>query len=235
MRMNYYSEWARMIQQYILSVGFILALAFSPATLSAQNAPTAKPKPKLAAEQQQSVLKVSAEAPCEFYIDDEKKGQVSTDKPLEVPVGVGEHLFKATCEKGGTWELDDKVEAAEQKVVRIRFIVYQGGVVLDAKTGLMWASRDNGSDINWADAKAYCDNYSGGGYSDWRMPTLDEMEEVYYSKSYLRFIQFTGYAVWSAKVRNSSAAYFHFSNGSRRLPHQSNTSGTRALPVRGGR
>jgi hypothetical protein len=45
-----------------------------------------------------------------------------------------------------------------------RFIAYDDGTVLDTKTKLMWAARDNGSNINWANAKSYCENYRGGGY-----------------------------------------------------------------------
>jgi uncharacterized caspase-like protein len=54
-----------------------------------------------------------------------------------------------------------------------RFIAYDNGTVMDTLTNLMWAAKDNGSDINWTDAKSYCENYRGGGYADWRMPTLD--------------------------------------------------------------
>jgi hypothetical protein len=43
----------------------------------------------------------------------------------------------------------------------------------------MWAERDNGSDIHWAKAKSYCENYREGGYTDWRMPTQDELAGLY--------------------------------------------------------
>jgi hypothetical protein len=60
-----------------------------------------------------------------------------------------------------------------------RFIAYDNGTVLDTRTNLMWAAKDNGSDINWHNAKSYCENYRGGGYSDWRMPTPDELAGLY--------------------------------------------------------
>jgi len=60
-----------------------------------------------------------------------------------------------------------------------RFIAYDNGTVLDTSTNLMWASRDNGYNINWSDAKPYCENYRGGGYSDWRMPTHAELSGLY--------------------------------------------------------
>jgi len=60
-----------------------------------------------------------------------------------------------------------------------RFIAYDNGTVLDTSTNLMWAAKDNGADINWRNAKTYCENYRGGGYSDWRMPVQDELAELY--------------------------------------------------------
>jgi hypothetical protein len=60
-----------------------------------------------------------------------------------------------------------------------RFIAYNNGTVSDTRTNLMWAAKDNGSNINWANAKSYCENYRGGGYSDWRMPTQDELAGLY--------------------------------------------------------
>ena len=60
-----------------------------------------------------------------------------------------------------------------------RFIAYNNGTVLDTKTNLMWAARDNGKMISWQEAKSYCANYHGGGYKDWRMPTQDELLGLY--------------------------------------------------------
>jgi hypothetical protein len=66
-----------------------------------------------------------------------------------------------------------------------RFIAYDNGTVQDTQTGLMWASRDNGSDIHWKDATDYCKNYRAGGYTDWRMPTEDELAGLFdNSKTY---------------------------------------------------
>jgi hypothetical protein len=47
-----------------------------------------------------------------------------------------------------------------------RFIAYDNGTVLDTRTNLMWAAKDNGYSLIWADAVFYCENYRGGGYTD---------------------------------------------------------------------
>jgi hypothetical protein len=60
-----------------------------------------------------------------------------------------------------------------------RFIAYDNGTVMDTRTNLMWAAKDNGADIMWTDAKVYCQNYRGGGYTDWRMPIEVELKGLY--------------------------------------------------------
>lgn len=71
-----------------------------------------------------------------------------------------------------------KYATAGEKARDGRFIAYDNGTVLDTKTKLMWAAKDNGKDINWANAKSYCENYRGGGYRDWRMPDMSELYEL---------------------------------------------------------
>jgi hypothetical protein len=60
-----------------------------------------------------------------------------------------------------------------------QFTAYDDGTVVDTKTNLMWAARDNGSAVSWPGAKTYAGNYRGGGYSDWRLPTLTELATLY--------------------------------------------------------
>ncbi|TRZ78106.1 MAG: DUF1566 domain-containing protein [Deltaproteobacteria bacterium] len=128
-----------------------------------------------------------------------------------------------------------------------RFIAKGSGTVLDTKTGLMWAAKDKGSDINWANAKSYCENYRGGGYTDWRMPTQDELAGLYdvdktyksdcgYNVHLTEFIRLTCTWVWASETRGSGAAYFNFNLGHRRhWRYQSHDTFFRALPVRSGK
>jgi len=128
---------------------------------------------------------------------------------------------------------------AAEKARDSRFIAYDNGTVLDTKTNLMWAATDNGKDIDWENAKAYCANFSGGGYTDWRMPEEDELAELYDhsitgNNNYhiTTMITLTASCLWSSETRRLAAAYFHFRNGSRHLTHQSNSVNGRVLPVR---
>ena len=124
------------------------------------------------------------------------------------------------------------------------FIAYNNGTVLDTRTNLMWAAKDNGSDINWVNAKSYCENYSGGGYKDWRMPTQNELTGLYDSgKSYkatqlnynvhlTELIQLSACWPWASEANGSNSAFFDFTDGLRLWYPQSGDFRNRALPVR---
>jgi hypothetical protein len=53
------------------------------------------------------------------------------------------------------------------------------GYWTDPPTGLMWAGKDNGKDVNWKNAVKYCRALRLAGYSDWRLATLGELEGIY--------------------------------------------------------
>jgi hypothetical protein len=134
-----------------------------------------------------------------------------------------------------------------------RFIAYGNGTVLDTRTNLMWAAKDNGGNINWQDAKSYCENYRGGGYTDWRMPTQGELEglhDVGKSKPneaalfpllrplhLTELIDLTSCCPWASETRGSGAASVDFGGGGRLqlLGPQSDAFNYRALPVRSGK
>ena len=126
-----------------------------------------------------------------------------------------------------------------------RFIAYDNGTVRDTWTGLMWAAKDNGSDIKWAAARSYCKHYRGGGYKDWRMPTEDELAELYdAAKTYKSdcgsdfhvtdLIHLTCYP-WSSKTNDyGERAFFGFDTGVEYWMHPTSKLTLRALPVRSG-
>jgi hypothetical protein len=60
-----------------------------------------------------------------------------------------------------------------------RFIAYDDGTVLDTKTNLMWAEQAGASIVTTHGARTFVGNYQAGGYTDWRMPTQDEMSGLY--------------------------------------------------------
>ncbi|MGO9139398.1 MAG: DUF1566 domain-containing protein [Syntrophales bacterium] len=118
---------------------------------------------------------------------------------------------------------------------------------MDTKTGLMWAETDNGADIDWQGANSYCKNYRGGGFTDWRMPTQDELAGLYdvaktyksdcgYNIHLTELIHLTCTWIWASETRGSGASYFNFNLGHRRnWRYQAHDTFFRALPVRSGK
>jgi formylglycine-generating enzyme required for sulfatase activity len=59
-----------------------------------------------------------------------------------------------------------------------RFHDNGNGTVTDNLTGLMWTQNANlpGSTVTWYQAVDFCNNLSQGGYTDWRLPNVNELE-----------------------------------------------------------
>jgi len=138
------------------------------------------------------------------------------------------------------------VAFAGEKARDGRFIAYDNGTVLDTKTNLIWAAKDNGTFINLLGMRSYVENYRGGGYTDWRMPTQDELAKLYtaaktyksdcgYSVDLIELIRLTCAWVWASEKRGSDAANFDFYAGKQNWSHQSIDYESRALPVRSGK
>ncbi|CAN5267442.1 hypothetical protein BH11PSE11_BH11PSE11_27930 [soil metagenome] len=64
---------------------------------------------------------------------------------------------------------------SEQEASDRRYETRDGDVVRDKKTGLDWTQSDNGSNINWVDARRYCAAKGNG----WRLGSTDELESLY--------------------------------------------------------
>jgi hypothetical protein len=125
---------------------------------------------------------------------------------------------------------------------------------IDPDTGLNWTKADNGSAVTWNQANAYCTNLRLGGYSDWRLPTIDELQGIYdpgidVSGQYadgtpaIRHVKgslkLTG-GIWSSTQKNANARpkpaseawYITFDDGSRYGSPLRGGGGLHALCVR---
>jgi len=99
----------------------------------------------------------------------------------------------------------------------------------DSATGLLWTVKDSDSDMNWSQAKDYCERLTLEGHEDWRLPTVDELKGLHdrsQSKQYKIKgpIELGAATIWSGSTNNSGDAWsFNFFNG-----------GTSMSPTRGG-
>lgn len=58
------------------------------------------------------------------------------------------------------------------------FIDNGDGTVTDNATGLMWEQTDSGLSMNWEDALFYAELATTGGYLDWRLPDVKELQSI---------------------------------------------------------
>ena len=85
----------------------------------------------------------------------------------------------------------------------------------DRATGLMWAKESNRSDITWNEATDYCENLTLAGYSNWRLPTIDELTGIYDPTQEVNGrhvkggIELSGW-IWSSSTDTSSGKAWHF-------------------------
>ncbi len=64
-----------------------------------------------------------------------------------------------------------------------------------------WTATTNGADLPWADAQRHCETLELGGYDDWRLPTLAELESLHdpaEEQGLPTAIDLDGCCIWSA-------------------------------------
>jgi serine/threonine-protein kinase len=84
-------------------------------------------------------------------------------------------LVLALAIGGYVWRDAMRNASGPQAFADTRFLDLGKGVLKDTQTGLEWTQGDNGSNINWNDAKRYCESKKNG----WRLPNLDELKAIY--------------------------------------------------------
>ena len=108
-----------------------------------------------------------------------------------------------------------------------RFVADPKGTVLDSSTGLMWQKTDSYHDrkkgMNWYEALEYVDSKNSekfAGYTDWRLPTLDELRQLWDSKRPIEskdgdpiglpeaFASGGSYYLWTGTERNLDNAWY---------------------------
>jgi TonB family protein len=113
----------------------------------------------------------------------------------------------------------------------------------DPATGLMWTKQDNGKDVIWQHAMDYCRNLQLAGHSDWRLPSIDELQGIYDPNANVGGyhvkgnLQLSGWWSWSSSQGNGSGGAwgYLFRSGGQAGGRLGDSGGRRALCVRGSR
>ena len=158
-------------------------------------------------------------------------------------------LFIASCSKPDLVN-PGAVVLEEEK----RFVSYSDGTGLDTRHRLMWPSVDFRRYMSWQEAEGFCESYTGGGYSNWRLPSLKELQTLYEPGNInpagyhmTRLIKISGY-VWASDIsvlmknrpdkqavfeNTQHAGYIDFKTGKTAFIFgNQKISGFRILPVR---
>jgi hypothetical protein len=70
------------------------------------------------------------------------------------------------------------VKKASGKSEAERFELRPDGTTVDHKTGLQWATEESPKQLNFEEAEKHCAALRLGGFDDWRLPDLEELESI---------------------------------------------------------
>ena len=104
-------------------------------------------------------------------------------------------------------ELMAKTASKKERITKLikkagkRFIIYKNGTVKDKNTGMIWCIADSfldtGDCLDYESAIKYVKNLKTGGYKNWRLPTANELADLYKQKPF--FPQDDSEWYWTSK------------------------------------
>ena len=154
-------------------------------------------------------LVVEVDAPCELRVNGTVVRQLQAGSAEVVPVGVGEQLVECVSSQNASARVRKvlTVQAGQQLVVELEMAKdvrwrVEGDTMTDTTNGLQWTRDDNGGNIRWREAQAYCQGKGGG----WGLPTVAQLRDLYNAGAVGRFRR-TGSWYWSSELNGSSEAW----------------------------
>lgn len=175
---------------------------------------------------------LGGEAPCCVNIEfsapksADKNRQMLVDDALPIQPLAYTYANISLSTKSGWTQLMIAPPVPPAKVIP-RFTPLGNDLVVDNHTGLQWTQSDNGSDINWNNAKNWCAQ-KGGGF---RLPSP---EEFYPFIGMLKEFRLTGHRFWTHWHRGPYKAWSvdRLGSGTRSAITFETSVGLRALCVR---
>lgn len=187
-------------------------------------------------------LLISTDIECRLSVDGASKGIVKAGDGVKLNLVSGDHRINAVAlqASGSQWAKTVHV-SDEFQVVRILFDPKAGQPTwLDPQTGLIWTGSDNGLGLSLRQARRYCRTLSWSGFSDWALPSIDDLQSIFggtesQSGYHLRGpLKLTGWQ-WSSTpgTRDGEGWAFDFGDGGRASVAAGDSGLNRALCVRG--
>lgn len=127
--------------------------------------------------QGQAQLDLTADAACKLQVNGKPAGALSPGlkRTLAMPPGKLE-IHCAATDKAFAPALEQlALQAGEIRSLRLRLRwVAAADGVMDKASHLLWTRQDNGTDVDWAGAQAWCQSLGQG----WRLPSRAELEGI---------------------------------------------------------
>lgn len=129
-----------------------------------------------------------------------------------------ERLAKAKAEQERLAKQAERERLAKAQAERARYTQLKQLALVDESAGLAWQDdADNAHKlVPWDQAADYCKALSLAGYTDWQLPTSDELKTLYGRRNDLKHLSDDVY--WSSGEKEGDAEmaeYVHFGTGSR--------------------
>lgn len=163
----------------------------------------------------------------------------SDDKVVVNGTGVGEFSANISgLEKDVTYYVRAYATNSEGTAYGEAVSFYPGDqdYVILQTAGLMVQKYDLGY-VDWGDARLLCENSTIGGYTDWRLPTIEELAVLYINREYIgNFEDNTNYYMWWSSTPHGSDEYYVilFDDGSTyffdRILYDAHVRAVRSLP-----
>jgi len=120
-------------------------------------------------------------------------GEFKDVTPTEIRLSPGEHTIRIAHDGYEPVEFTLTVEAGDRKQASVElapevhgtrhgpFVDHGDGTITDMNSGLMWAKAPVYEDWQYTRAADYCEDITLGGFTDWRLPTVEDFNSLYRS------------------------------------------------------
>jgi len=208
-------------------------------------------------------LLITSDAAATISVDGEDLGVLQPEDTLEYEVSQAEGEIKAVSleatgaqvRKPYLFEeplpevLAAKDEATELQEISVHFRMLrairqlrkterQEKMFPDFRSDVMWAREDNRSNVTWRAAREYCAELDLGGWRDWRLPDIEQLESLQAMWSQAAFktadpIKLTECCPWSStEIDEQKAWNFNFRFRKQFEGFKGHSFGMRALCIR---
>jgi hypothetical protein len=184
-------------------------------------------------------LLVRTDVECRLKVDGAAWRTLKTGDGIRLALPVGAHQLEAVPLVGaGHWAKAVEIAAADEHRA-IDIALRDTGYWIDPDTQLMWAAADNGFGLSRSQAARFCRQLTLGGFKDWTLPSIDELQRIFGGpESQVGFhitgpVKLTGWQ-WSSTAgkQEGEGWAFDFGDGGRASVADGDSGLNRALCVR---